>query len=546
MATINSAQTGNFTSGTTWVGGVVPTVGDVANVVSTHVVTIDSSITCDELTNANTAGYFDLVGGGTINANITGSATLVNNGVVRASMTTPAAINGNTGLTTSTSSHYQVVITGTGLLTINGNCTQVTSTSPTRSSIYSNTPSTKLTMVGNITGPVGTGSNSSAVYFTTAATSAEVSLTGNVTNSTSDDVSRSLDVRGASSVVTYSGTATSASSGNGAAGVYVAGANSVVTASGTFVTRAGTSNLVAGIQIAVSGASSSATLSGDFTIPSGSGSYSAYVSVADGTASITSSNILEGGSTLGSPLYVEASSGTITVTAPELRGGMGTGASEFSRAQGARINITAGGTATVNADCSGRRRSGLVLQGSPDALVTVNGDAEASGVGGVGINGSGIEVTGVRCILNGDAIAGPEASGVSAGNTEAVGSLILYGRETGHVSGHRGSAVARTIIGDPLVYEHDAIIFDGFTGTAINNGTLFTLVETDALDDLPESDVREGVDYAYSTRTGTLAVPLANQVASGIPVDNTVGTAALSLADVAAVHGAQIAAAVGS
>lgn len=62
------------------------------------------------------------------------------------------------------------------------------------------------------------------------------------------------------------------------------------------------------------------------------------------------------------------------------------------------------------------------------------------------------------------------------------------------------------------------------------------------------SDVRSGTTYVFGgvTRTGTLAVPPTNSVASGVPVDNTTGTAALTPSDVAALVGAQIAAALDS
>ena len=60
------------------------------------------------------------------------------------------------------------------------------------------------------------------------------------------------------------------------------------------------------------------------------------------------------------------------------------------------------------------------------------------------------------------------------------------------------------------------------------------------------SDVRAGTAIgAGGTIMGTMAVPPANAVRSGVPVDNTVGTAALSLPEMAAITGAQIAEAVG-
>jgi hypothetical protein len=61
------------------------------------------------------------------------------------------------------------------------------------------------------------------------------------------------------------------------------------------------------------------------------------------------------------------------------------------------------------------------------------------------------------------------------------------------------------------------------------------------------SDVRFGTVYGVGgTVTGTCRVPAASLVGSGVPVDNTTGTASLSPADVAALVGAQIAAALDS
>jgi len=64
------------------------------------------------------------------------------------------------------------------------------------------------------------------------------------------------------------------------------------------------------------------------------------------------------------------------------------------------------------------------------------------------------------------------------------------------------------------------------------NGT-YNLVSPDTLADLPDGDdVRLGVTYGAGSYQGTLAVPPANRVSSGIPVDNTVGTAVLTADDI--------------
>ncbi len=61
------------------------------------------------------------------------------------------------------------------------------------------------------------------------------------------------------------------------------------------------------------------------------------------------------------------------------------------------------------------------------------------------------------------------------------------------------------------------------------NGPTKTLVDSSLSNQVPAAaDVRAGVVYQFGDRTGTLAVPVANQVAAGIPIDNTVGTAVIT------------------
>lgn len=82
---------------------------------------------------------------------------------------------------------------------------------------------------------------------------------------------------------------------------------------------------------------------------------------------------------------------------------------------------------------------------------------------------------------------------------------------------------------------------DNFLQARDSSGNAVNLVTADALPSVPNaSDVRLGVSFG-SGLTGTCAVPTAADVAHGVAVDNTTGTAALKLTDVAALVGAQIA-----
>lgn len=98
-ATITSAQTGNWTSTSTWVGGVVPSGGDNAIIDATHTVTIDaSSLSITNLTVNN---------GGTLNYG-----------------TTPSSFSVNGNLTVSTGGVFNVAQGTTGkTLVLAGNLT---------------------------------------------------------------------------------------------------------------------------------------------------------------------------------------------------------------------------------------------------------------------------------------------------------------------------------------------------------------------------------------------------------------------------------------
>ncbi len=64
-----------------------------------------------------------------------------------------------------------------------------------------------------------------------------------------------------------------------------------------------------------------------------------------------------------------------------------------------------------------------------------------------------------------------------------------------------------------------------------NAGTITTLGDV-AADYPDEADVRDGEVYDFGAKTGTCAVPVAASVLVGVPVDATVGTAAVSASDI--------------
>jgi hypothetical protein len=175
MATIVSAATGNFSAGATWVGGVVPTVGDVAQVAATHVVTIDVNTTCDAVESLNTSGYFVLPDGVTLTAEVRGGATAANNFVLQYSGTTSATITGNVSLTQNTNSAIVVRHSGTGTLNVTGNVTCAIG-QPDAGQILVSAAGT-LILIGNIS---RTNGSSNAYGVRLSGSGSVATITGNI------------------------------------------------------------------------------------------------------------------------------------------------------------------------------------------------------------------------------------------------------------------------------------------------------------------------------------------------------------------------------
>jgi hypothetical protein len=127
MATILANQTGNWSATSTWVGGVLPTSGDVV-VANNKTVTVDISPTVSEVRNdatggATAGGSFTLSSGVTLRANvISGSGNSVNNCVAFGGASpNSASIVGNVFFS-SAGNMPAVQNNSSGTLNIVGNC----------------------------------------------------------------------------------------------------------------------------------------------------------------------------------------------------------------------------------------------------------------------------------------------------------------------------------------------------------------------------------------------------------------------------------------
>jgi hypothetical protein len=259
---------------------------------------------------------------------------------------------------------------------------------------------------------------------------------------------------------------------------------------------------------------------------SSSGSEPTTIQVA---ASVTINGAAAGGAIGSSHAVSVLSGGSAAVTSAT--GGNG----------GYGVNVASGGAAVVTNATGG---SGVSIYGvnvaSGGAAVVTN----ATGGSGTDCPGLGVASGGTGQIAAGGVIT---ASSVSPGVSNLSTNAILLGAgvvAVDNASGQSALGAGRYVLDDSGDFIHYVRTVASSSWPTASYGT-DAMLTTQEADDLPtEGDVRDGVIYGPSgTLEGTLAVPPPASVAAGVPVDATVGTAALSLADVLAGTGAQIAAA---
>jgi hypothetical protein len=426
MATITSAASGNFSAGATWVGGVVPTVGDIAVAATGHTVAIDVDVTVDKVTQAGT-GKFTLGNGRTLTADVEANAgTFPSGGTVEVTATSgnTAYIVGNvTGVSSTQSNIYGINVTGTGTLNLTGNVTasagNATSEANAKSLIFTNANST-ITILGNVSG----------------------------------NAQHSRGVQG--------------------------GSNAACTISITGTVSAGATGLSGPYGVFTTNASAIINITGDVFGGNGVNAFGAYAVGSAAAINITG-NVTAGDSATANGALITGASATLTITG-DLYGGSSTASAVRATGAGGLITITG----SANASSTG-------------SAITSTATSSAGGV-----------------LLSGDLIDSQQ--GVSACQTPFF-----------RIIDTSPSGVTR--------YANNA---------SFPTGGLVSRVSPDNVTGMPaEADVRDGLTFGFNSELeGTLAVPPAASVAAGVPVDATVGTAAVRLQDVADVTGAQIAAAI--
>jgi hypothetical protein len=285
------------------------------------------------------------------------------------------------------------------------------------------------------------------------------------------------------------------------------------------------------------------------------------------------------------------SSGTLTITGNVTSGSAGSSNGATNSSTGT-LNIT--GNATAGSGANGANNvstgtititgnvtassTGNVHGANNNSTGTLNIIGNATGAGGSGGHGATNFSTGTLNIT-GNATGG-SVSGSSGANNAAAGVITIIGNAIGGVSGSgvlnasSGSITATRAVGNGFgpgsigltaavgvansalgvvsveELEYGTLGMSPTSGTGIrlkklgSNVAIFnyadtagakTLIDATANAAMPAaSDVRNGVSYASGALTGSAFIPLASSVASGVPVDASVGSAVLTAAAIRA------------
>lgn len=194
---------------------------------------------------------------------------------------------------------------------------------------------------------------------------------------------------------------------------------------------------------------------------------------------------------------------------------VGTNAWAYMSNNGTPITSTINITGNIKGSDT-QTASGILTNGILNVTGTVSAaPASSSGVAVSGAVGSTVTVNGITQSNNARVLA------ISSTGLLTVSGQIICVNECYPIS------CTRTRLSNSLSTQ---ITFQ--TDVVATNKTLYS--PGTALGNPAVTDVRNGTTYASGALTGTLKVPPASSVAVGVPVDNTTGTAIISVTDMGA------------
>jgi hypothetical protein len=179
---------------------------------------------------------------------------------------------------------------------------------------------------------------------------------------------------------------------------------------------------------------------------------------------------------------------------------------------GVRLNT---GIHTVNSDCFGGTLSGCHGLIIVNSTATVNGNCTGGGTAG----SNAVQITNSTATFNGNIFGSTSSTSFGLQVVDTASNVVI---STMTFSTNGGTPVNG---------------FVKFKNTAPTitvrkqNNTNQTLVDPSTTDIPVIGDVRDGVSYASGSLTGTLKVPSPLNVALGVPTDNTVGSAVITVGD---------------
>jgi hypothetical protein len=490
MATITSAQSGNFSDTATWVGGVVPTSIDDAVAANGHIVDIDVDVTCISINQAGT-GRFRIGNGRILNANvIINAGTRTSRGTLECTATTTATVNGNvSGASSTLAQQVGIFMSGSGNLNINGTLTGTpgnVAIADEAAAVYTDVANCLINITGNVT--AGTGERKAAILINTSSLAAIVNITGNVSGNASGNFNQAIISGG---TVNVTGNVASFGSNNNSA--------RAITSSGIVNVVGNVTGASGGLGTVAIVSSGTVTVTGNVSTLGGSSSFG-----ISSTGTVTVTGNVNGGSTATNSIGI-SSTGTVTVTGA-VTGGSGAGA----------FGISSTGTVTVTGNVTGGGGAGAfgisTNNGTVNIIGNVIGSNTRAAISNI-TNSSIIDILGVV------------TSGITT--PAVVGLVTTFVILRGNIV---NSDTYAAIFAGRVVIDDNVTSWQYKDSTNTITRTLYT--PGVALGNPAEINVRNGTTYGPNNEfTGSLSIPPSGSVALGVPVDNGFGTAMINIQD---------------